>query len=279
MKKKPRPKKSASRPRSAARAAPPRRPPKGPRPVEDLADQGELARAVQRSLLSTAHARGPGYELVGRFAPALEVAGDFYDHFVFGGGLVGFYVGDVQGKGLAAAMYAALVSGIMRGLQKAGCGPGTVLDFLNRRLCLRPIPGKFCALAYVTLDPVRRRLAWANAGLPYPLLCRHGKAKRLKLDGLPIGLFPETKYAERELGLEPGDVVLLYTDGLTDSLEHRGVRDGEALVRRLLESARGGSVAQIADRLLAQLVAPDSPRRRRLEPLHDDASFLLLKIV
>ncbi|MGH9778448.1 MAG: PP2C family protein-serine/threonine phosphatase, partial [Candidatus Acidiferrales bacterium] len=260
--------------------APPRRPPPRPRlSTEEAADQAELARAVQRSLLPLTHARGHGYEMVGRFAAAQEVAGDFYDHFTFGGGLAGFYVGDVQGKGLAAAMYAALVSGIMRGLQKAGCGPGTVLDFLNRRLCLRPLPGKFCALAYVVLDPVKRRLAWANAGLPYPLLCRHGKAKRLKLDGLPIGLFPEAKYAERELGLEPGDSVLFYTDGLTDSLEHRGVRDGEALVRRLLESARGGSVAQIADRLLAQLVAPDSPRRRRLEPLHDDASFLLLKIV
>ncbi|MGH9787887.1 MAG: PP2C family protein-serine/threonine phosphatase [Candidatus Acidiferrales bacterium] len=269
MKKMARKKKGAPSPRRAH--------PRRPRRAEDTTDQAELARAVQRSLLPAAHARGPGYELVARFAPAQEVAGDFYDHFVFGGGLTGLYIGDVQGKGLAAAMYAALVSGIMRGLQKAGCGPGTVMDFLNRRLCLRPIPGKFCALAYVVLDPVRRRLRYANAGLPYPLLCRRGRAKRIKLDGLPIGLFPEAKYAEREVQLEAGDAVLFYTDGLTDSLEHRGVRNGEALVRRLLESARGGSAAQVADRLLAQLVAPEAGRRRRR--LADDASFLLLRIL
>jgi sigma-B regulation protein RsbU (phosphoserine phosphatase) len=257
-------------------AAPPARRPAAHR-AED-ADHAELARAVQRSLLPAPQAQGPGFELVARFAPSLEVAGDFFDHFVFSGGLAGLFIGDVQGKGLAAAMYAALVSGIMRGLQKAGCGPGHVLEFLNRRLCLRPIPGKFCAFAYATLDPVRRRLAWANAGLPYPLHLRHGHAKRLKLDGLPIGLFPDAKYTERELSLEPGDTVLFYTDGLIDSLEHHGERDGEAAVRHLLEAHRSDSAAHLADRVLAHLLAP-RPAPRHLEPLHDDASFLLLKIV
>ncbi len=265
------------KPRKLKRAAAPPPPALPSRPAED-ADHAELARAVQRSLLPGAYAHGPGYELVARFAPAQEVAGDFYDHFVFSGGLTGFFIGDVQGKGLAAAMYAALVSGIMRGLQKAGCGPGHVLEFLNRRLCLRPIPGKFCAFAYVVLDPVRRRLAWANAGLPYPLLARRGQAKRLKLDGLPIGLFPDAKYTEREMSLEPGDSVLFYTDGLTDSLEHRGERDGEAAVRHLLESHRGDSAAHLADRVLAHLLAP-RPAPRHLEPLHDDASFLLLRLL
>jgi len=238
-------------------------------------NEAELARTVQQSLLAVPRAQGPTFELVARFAPAEEVAGDFYDLFLFGPELLGFYLGDVQGKGLAAAMYAALVSGIMRGLQKGGSGPGRVLDFLNHRLCLRPIPGKFCALGYAALDLRERKLTYANAGLPYPLLSRGGVVTRIELDGLPIGLFDGVSYSQHEVQLQAGDVVLFFTDGLTDSLENRRVRDGEAVVRRVLESRRAGSAEGLADRLLEQL--PRARNRRSAQA--DDASFLVLRIL
>jgi len=165
-------------------------------------NEAELARAVQQSLLAVPRAQGPTFELVARFAPAEEVAGDFYDLFLFGPELLGFYLGDVQGKGLAAAMYAAR-------------------------------------------DLRERKLTYANAGLPYPLLSRGGVVTRVELDGL------------------------------TDSLENRCVRDGEAVVRRVLESRRAGSAEGLADRLLEQL--PRARNRRSAQA--DDASFLVLRIL
>ncbi|MFQ5817001.1 MAG: PP2C family protein-serine/threonine phosphatase [Terriglobia bacterium] len=239
--------------------------------------QLELARAVQRSLLPMPLGALPRFELVARFAPAQVVAGDFYDYFQPTPELMGLYLGDVQGKGLEGAMYAALVSGIMRGLHKSSNPPARVLDFLNRRLRLRPIPDKFCTLGYAVLDVERRQLAYANAGLPFPLLCRGGRTRRIEVAGLPLGLFDEVTYEQQEVQLEPGDRVLFFTDGLVDSLENRRVRDGEAVVRGVLESASTASALALADHLVSRLPLPSARNRRR--QLADDATFLLLRIL
>ncbi|MFQ5926618.1 MAG: PP2C family protein-serine/threonine phosphatase [Terriglobia bacterium] len=236
----------------------------------------ELARSVQRSLLPSPLGPSSQFELAARFAPAQGVAGDFYDYFQPAPDLVGFYLGDVQGKGLESAMYAALVSGIMRGLQKTGNPPARVLNFLNQRLRLRPIPDKFCTLGYAVVDLQRRRLAYANAGLPFPLLCRGGRTRRIEVAGFPLGLFDEATYDQQEVPLEPDDWLLFFTDGLTDSLENRRVRDGEAVVRGVLESGSADSALALADRLLAGLPVPSGSQRRH--PHIDDATFLLLRI-
>jgi len=246
------------------------------RKVSAQDDQLELARAVQRSLLPPPLAPGAQFELAARFAPAEAVAGDFYDYFQLSPEQVGFYLGDVQGKGLEGAMYAALVSGIMRGLQKTGNQPAQVLDFLNRRLRLRPIPNKFCALAYAIVELAGRRLTLSNAGLPYPLLCRGGRCTRIELAGFPLGLFDAASYEQVEVALAPGDLLVFYTDGLPDSLEGRGVEDGETVVRAILEAAVNVAAEQLADRLVAQLPAGAGGKHAR--PLLDDATFLVLKL-
>ena len=239
-------------------------------------DQLELARAVQRSLLPPPLTPTAQFELAARFAPAQAVAGDFYDYFQLSPELVGFYLGDVQGKGLEGAMYAALVSGIMRGVQKTGNQPAHVLDFLNRRLRLRPIPNKFCALAYAIVDLSRLRLTLSNAGLPFPFLCRGSRCTRIELPGFPLGLFDEATYDQVEVALAPGDVLAFYTDGLPDSLESRRVKDGEAVVCEVLETAANGAADQLADTLLACLHMGAASKRTR--PLLDDATFLVLKL-
>lgn len=239
--------------------------------------QLDLARSVQRSLLPLPMHPTARFEFVARFAPAHIVAGDFYDYFQPHTDLLGFYLGDVQGKGLEGAMYAALVSGIMRGLQKSGNTPAQVMAFLNHRLRLRPIPNKFCTLVYAVLDLASRRLTFSSAGLPFPLLCRRGEVQQIELPGFPIGLFDEATYDQREIQLERGDFVLFYTDGLTDSIENRRVRDGEAVVRHLLETTRTNSASELADTLLSRLPLPTLTRRGR--PLADDATFLLLRLL
>jgi len=236
--------------------------------------QLELARAVQQSLLPSPLEREKRFELVARFAPAQGVAGDFYDYFPLGPDAMAFYLGDVQGKGLEGAMYAALVSGIMRGLQKSGTPPAHLLTFLNQRLCLRPIPNKFCTLSYVVFEVAGRRFSYANAGLPFPLLLRQGRATRVELPGYPLGLFENATYEQQEISLDPGDCVLFFTDGLTDSLENQRERDGELVVRRLLESNASDSAEQLAERLLNRLPPAGS---KHTPHLADDATFLLLR--
>src|SRR3990167_8875358 len=183
------------------------------------AEQLRLAREVQQALLPPPLTALPGLEVAARFHPSQRVGGDFYDYFQLHARNVAFYLGDVQGKGLEGAMYALLVSGLMRGLNKTGNEPAGLVQFLNRRLALRALPGKFCALAYAVFDLEQRQLRLANAGLPFPWLLRHGQLTRVEIPGIPVGMFNPCQYDQGVVRLESGDRLLFYTDGLPDSLE------------------------------------------------------------
>jgi len=121
----------------------------------------EAAREIQRSLVPAGNLKMPGAEMAFRFSPFAEVGGDFLDFFSLPNGLIGLYIGDVVGKGLAAAMYAALVMGTLRGINKTGEDTPEVLALLNKRLLVRPIRGRYCATIYALFDP----LAWLP-GIP-----------------------------------------------------------------------------------------------------------------
>ncbi|HYL68778.1 MAG TPA: PP2C family protein-serine/threonine phosphatase, partial [Candidatus Limnocylindria bacterium] len=149
-----------------------------------------------------------------RFSPLAEVGGDFADFFTLPNGLIGLYIGDVVGKGLSAAMYASLVMGMMRGINKTGAEPADVLALLSRRIRVRPVTGRYCATLYALFDPVSNALKFANAGLPYPVLVSKLGVSQLALGGIPSGMFPGTTYEQHVVRLSPGDVVLFATDGL-----------------------------------------------------------------
>ena len=102
--------------------------------------------------------------------PFSEVGGDFLDFFRLPDGFIGIYLGDVVGKGLPAAMYAALVTGTLRGIHKTGTDTASVLARLNERLLQRPLPGRFCSTLYALFNPATRELIFSNAGMPMPLL-------------------------------------------------------------------------------------------------------------
>jgi phosphoserine phosphatase RsbU/P len=174
----------------------------------------EEAREIQRSLLPAGPLLGDSFEISYRFAPFGEVGGDFADFFYLPDGRAGLYVGDVVGKGLPAAMYAALVMGMIRGIHKAGEDTAAALTLLNKRLVVRPVPGRYSATLYATFDPLTRELAFSNAGLPQPVLVSAAGCTRLGGGGLPSGLFPVAAYDLHTVKLEPGDAVLFATDGL-----------------------------------------------------------------
>jgi sigma-B regulation protein RsbU (phosphoserine phosphatase) len=172
------------------------------------------ARLIQDSLLPRGTLRGAAFEVAFRFAPLGEVGGDFADFFTLPNGLVGMYMGDVVGKGLIAAMYAALVMGTIRGINKTGEDTAAVLGLLNKRLRVRPVPGRYSSMIYALFNPATGQLTFSNAGVPLPLLISCDGCRSLGEGGLPSRMFPDAAYEIHSMQLSPGDAVLFATDGL-----------------------------------------------------------------
>lgn len=127
-------------------------------------DQAREAKLIQSSLLPAKGFCHESVEIAFRFIPFADVGGDFADFFLLPNGFIGIYLGDVVGKGLPAAMYSALVMGILRGIHKTGTDTAYVLGLLNQRLAQHPISGRFCCTLYAVFDPATRELIFSNAG-------------------------------------------------------------------------------------------------------------------
>jgi phosphoserine phosphatase RsbU/P len=213
----------------------------------------EEARRIQSSLLPLGPLRGPNFEIACRFSSFAEVSGDFADYFDLPNGLIGIYVGDVVGKGLSAAMYGAMVMGILRGINKTGEEPSAVLASLNQRLLTRPVSGRFCSTIYATLDPATLELKFSNAGLPFPLRATRAECAPLGDGGLPSGLLSGSQYEVHSVELRPGDSVLFATDGLH---EMRDARDEDFSWKELSEIWREchtSSAEETLDLLFARM--------------------------
>ena len=183
-------------------------------PSDGYGVEKDEAREIQNSLMPSGTLRNASIEIAYRFAPFAEVGGDFADFYILPNGIAGLYIGDVVGKGLAAAMYAALVMGTLRGINKTGEQTSAVLATLNKRLLVRPVMGRFATTLYAAYDPASRELAFSNAGMPYPLLASGSNCRQLREGGLPSGMFPGSSYDIHRVCLSPGDSVLFATDGL-----------------------------------------------------------------
>ena len=174
----------------------------------------EEARQIQLSLLPGEPLAAPSHEIGYRFSPYGGVGGDFADFFALPSGRVGLYLGDVVGKGLSAALYGALVMGLLRGIHKEGTDPASALTLLNKRMLVRPVMGRFAATLYAIFDPASRTLTFANAGFPLPLHASRTACASVGEGGLPSGLFPHASYENYSVQLSPGDAVLFASDGL-----------------------------------------------------------------
>jgi sigma-B regulation protein RsbU (phosphoserine phosphatase) len=186
--------------------------------IEKLREQElEEARMIQGVMLPSQPLCVGGVTISHEFQPASAVGGDYLDYFSLSDGTLGLYVGDVSGKGLPAALYAALAVGTLRGIQKTGKHPGRVLSLLNQRLLLRGITARHTAIQYATFDPATAVMNIGSAGMPGPLLLRGTELHVLQVAGIPPGLFPDVAYDVLDVQLVPGDSVLFFTDGLTDA--------------------------------------------------------------
>ena len=175
------------------------------------------ARELQQHLLLASPPRVEGLEIAARNDSATEISGDLYDFFPLDGGRLGLLIGDVSGKGAPAALYGALVSGLMRELVADRHAPSKLLLELNRALLSRKIEARYLTALYTEWNPADRTLRLANAGLPRPLLFSRGKVTPIDVSGIPLGLIGVSEYEDLTITLGSGDTVVFASDGITES--------------------------------------------------------------
>ena len=232
------------------------------------------AKLIQSSLLPTKGLCHEAVEIAFRFMPFSEVGGDFVDFFGLPDGFIGIYLGDVVGKGLPAAMYAALVTGTLRGIHKSGTDTASVLARLNERLLQRPIRGRFCSTLYALFDPATRELIFSNAGMPLPLLISETGCRQLGEGGFPSGMFPGATYGRHVVQLRPGDCALFATDGLHELRNGDGVEFCTAQIEEVWAQCGHKSATESADFVFDRQVAFSNG-----SPPHDDITAVVLKVL
>jgi sigma-B regulation protein RsbU (phosphoserine phosphatase) len=202
---------------------------------QDLA----LARELQFRLLPQKLPVFKNAEVASLFVPARQIGGDLYDFLKYGGqGVTGIAVGDVSGKGAPAAIYAALVGGLLRSHAMEEPGAAGMLEAINLSLSERPIDGQYVSMIYAIWHDEERRLQLSNSGLPRPLYYHNGEVEEIQATGLPIGLFSTAAYDELNVRAKDGDVFLFFSDGILDATSSKGEMFGRT---RLLEMARANA--------------------------------------
>ena len=181
-----------------------------------------LARELQFRLLPQSLPKLANLEVAAKFAPARAIGGDLYDFVNYSLDHLGMVIGDVSGKGAPAAIYAALVSGILRSHAPIEPGPAEMLRAVNFSLGERRIEGQFVSLIYAVWDDRNRSLKIANSGLPRPLYCHDGKIDVIEATGLPLGLFDDAEYDEFTFKAKPGDMFVFFSDGILDARNKAG---------------------------------------------------------
>ncbi len=181
-----------------------------------------LARELQFRLLPQSVPKLAHLDIAAKFLPARAIGGDLYDFVNYSLGRTAIVVGDVSGKGAPAAIYAALVSGILRSHAPIEPAPAEMLSAVNFSLGERRIEGQFVSLIYAVWDDPSRTLQVANSGLPRPIYCHGGKIEVIEATGLPLGLFEDADYDEFSFQAKPGDMFVFFSDGILDATNKAG---------------------------------------------------------
>ncbi len=212
----------------------------------------QAARKLQTILLPRQAPDTEGLDIAIRLRPAREISGDIFD-IQQGPEVATVAFGDVSGKGAAAALYGALVSGLLRTLAHRRRGPAELLKLVNDVLLERRVDAQYVTLTVLQWENATKRLTMANAGAIPPMICHQGEITKLKVEGVPAGLLDDREYEELALTLQPGDVVLLYSDGIQDQMNTTDQEFGRVRVQRVLKKSWGLGVEQIADEMLKEL--------------------------
>ena len=211
----------------------------------------EVARLIQQNFLPKELPDLPGWQIAAYYRPAREVGGDFYDVIPLPDGRLGFVVGDVTDKGVPAALVMSATRSLIRASAQRLIEPGEVLERVNEQLCPDMPEKMFVTCLYGVLDPGSGHLRFANAGHDLPYVKTAQGVVELRARGMPLGLMPGMSYEEKETTLEPGDSVLLHSDGIVEA--HDPQRDMFGFPRLKETVAGAPSGQQLIDRILMDL--------------------------
>ena len=241
-----------------------------------MQDDLETAREIQRQLLPSGARDVPGLDLATAYVPARELGGDFYDLLPFGVGRLAIAIGDVSGKGTAAALYGSLAIGILRELVvDREATPAEMLSLLNGRLLAARLDARFIAMHFAIYDAALRELSIANAGGTLPLLIHGGEVTEIDVRGVPLGLIPNTEYDEIRLSLIPGDIVVFASDGVHESMNSALEEYGSVRLKSLLAEV---GVADPGYTIAQRIVKATDEFAGVGRPPHDDRTLLILRV-
>jgi len=236
----------------------------------------ERAREIQMHIMPALCPVIQGLDICSRFQPARELGGDLYDFLTYGKDRHVLIIGDVSGKGAPAALYGAMVSGILRSLASSLAPqrlPATeMLRRLNVALLERKIEGHFITLTYAVWEPKTRLLRLANAGMPLPVLVRQGRCHVIRAEGVPLGLLEKSEYQETSQTLEKGDLLAMFSDGIVEANNPQQEEFGTRRLENLLREHAHESLAQIIETLFGEI-----ERFEQGHPRRDDQTLLLVR--
>jgi phosphoserine phosphatase RsbU/P len=241
--------------------------------AEQRLTAAELQRAleIQRRLLPKTIPQPGDFEIRGDWKPAKVVGGDYYDVIQLDRDKLAICIADVVGKGVSAALLMANMQASVRAFASASVTPSYVCSRINSVLCSNIAPEKFVTLFYSVLDSAAWTLQYTNAGHPLPILIDgHGQATHLENGGALLGVFPDWQYEDSEISMHPGDLLLLFTDGITEAMAPDGEEFGES---RLIAAAKR-SPGQSLDDLRSQIL--DCVGSFCNSRLDDDATLILV---
>ena len=231
------------------------------------------AKRIQGALLRQVPSDDFGLDMAARYQAARELGGDLYDFLRYGPQQLGIALGDVSGKGTAAALYGAVAIGIMRSLAPQKLQPAELLRQMNQIVGERRIEGRFMTICFATWQKGRSKLRVANAGQSQPLLYKDGRCGKVELTGFPLGIFEEASYDEWGVTLEVGDILVFHSDGIAETANSEGQFFGTERIRKIVEEHHELNAGDLADRVLREV-----EWFAQGAPLADDRTLVVLKV-
>jgi serine phosphatase RsbU (regulator of sigma subunit) len=232
----------------------------------------EIATEIQTALFPSEIPDIRGYDLSAFNRPCTEVGGDYYD-IVPVGSCFGMAIADVSGKGIGAAMLMSNLQALLRLRATEVTDAADMLRKLNSDMIGRVGEGRFITFFYFILDPRENTISYSNAGHNPPLLCKHtGEISELKVSGVPLGILPEINYETSQAQLEPGDVLLVYSDGISECMNEEGDLFGEERLQEVLAQSAQNDAHGIRGAIFS---AVDTFRQD--QPYSDDMTLIVLK--
>jgi sigma-B regulation protein RsbU (phosphoserine phosphatase) len=217
----------------------------------------DLARELQGGLLPKVfpiREEAPGIELFARLEPAKEVSGDLYDFFTIEPGKMCFVVGDVSGKGIAAGIFMAVTRTLIRANAVPGRSPLEIMNRVNAQLAKENQASLFVTMILGIVDTATGRMVYGQGGHNPPILVpAQGKPTYEPAGGMPLGVFEDAKFGERELHLKPGETLLVYTDGVTEAMNQAKDLFGEDRLEKAVTGVADLSPEKIAERVIEQV--------------------------